>query len=203
MNIYISKEYTNVFLENLKEIPIIDDYNIDRERLGKEKIKLHSESPTTDVFSELIKIMPVDSMIVDQIEYPGSQYILCVGEINVTNFVELTKLGLEFSILTMKDTHLRFNAWVRLDKLNQLYSLNQVSKLSSINGAIEEYTFFVIEAADGSINEIHKVIAEFTNEYIIKGKEVYAKILLQDFSKVFHKIADLYLKIDIIDANEN
>lgn len=203
MNIYVSKEYANVFLENLKEIPIIDDYNLDRERLGKEKVIINSKAQNIDVLTELISIMPIDSMIVDQVEYPGKQYILCVGEVNPINFQKLVEIGVEFSILTMKSDHLRFNAWVDLNKLQQIYTSEFVNNLSSINGMIEENTFFVIESADGKVNEIHNIISEYSNEFIIKNDDIYVKLFMKDFSSIYSRIESLFKKIDIIDANSN
>lgn len=199
MNIYISKSHKDIFIEKLKEIPIIDDYILDRERLGKEKIKVLTNTNTSDVITELADILPVDSMIVDQVDYPGKEYILCVGEISFSDFSYLKEKNINFSIVTKKQETFRFNAWIHFSQLEDIFQSGKVFHFSSINGQIKEETFFVIEVHANEIDDMHKSITAFSDAFIIKDNKIYVKLLMQQFTKVFEQIKDKYTKIEIID----
>ena len=199
MNVYISKANKNYFLEKLKEISIIDDYILDRERLGKEKIKLVTEANSNDTIKELISILPVESMIVDQTEYPGKEYLLCIGEVAFENFNFLYEMNVHFSIVTIKENVIRFNAWVHFSNLLELHESKKVDNFSSINGKIEDTTFFIFEGTEDHVNIIYDEISKYSSEFIIKENKIYVKLLLQDFCKVYENTKETYNRIDIID----
>lgn len=203
MNVYISKKYKDLFLEKLKEIPTIDDYILDSERLGKEKIKLQTNGQINNSIAELVEILPIDSMIVNQVEFPGKEYLLCVGEVTISNFAYLQDNNLNFSIITKKDEAIRFNAWIHFSKIESIFTSNKVENFSSISGKINEQTFFIIEIEESHVNNIHKFISTISSEFIIKDNKIYVKLFMHDFTRVFHQMQGNYNKIQIIDERVN
>lgn len=199
MNVYISKKFNDFFIEKIKEITTIDDYILDGERLDKQKIKIKTNTRTTDVISELLDILPEDSMIVDQSEYPGENYILCVGEIERSQISELLNKDIIFSIITLKKETVRFNIWVNFSQIESIFNELKIINFSSINGKIREKTFFVIEFKKEYVNEFHKIVSMFSNDFIIKDNNFYVKLLLNDFSSIYKEMEGKYEKIEIID----
>lgn len=201
MNIYVSKEDKDFFIEKLKEIPVIDEYILDRERLGKEKIKVVASNSTNEAIEEIVFALPVNSMIVDQTEYPGKEYILCVGEITTENFSWLISLNVSFSIITRKEKTIRFNAWVHFKQLEDVFNSKKIEQLSSINGEIKNETFFLIEAIEKYENVLFENISKYTSNFIIRENAIYVKILMKDFTEIYNSIENKFSKIEIIEEN--
>jgi uncharacterized protein YnzC (UPF0291/DUF896 family) len=199
MNIYIPKNESKEFLEKLKEIRIVDDYKLDSSRFGKEKIKIQSRYSNVENIQYLLPYLPQQSVIIANTEYPGKEYILCVGEINFSDFYSLKETDAIISIITKYPSTIRFNAWVHFSKLNEFFHNKFIKNLTSINGKIGSKTYFIIEAHENDIDFLHKIITNYSNEMIIKENKLFVKLLLHDFSKLYEQIQNNYEKIEIID----
>ena len=199
MNIYVSNEMKNILLEKLKENQIIDEYILDRERLGKTKINIRSKENSFNTIKELIDILPNNSMVVDQIEYPGNDHILCVGEIEYNKINYFEEKDFILSIVTKKENYLRFNAWIKYENIEEIFHEKNIKNFSSINGKIIEKTFFIFETEKDKTDYVYNTLSTYTNEIIIKEEKIYVKLLLQNFTEAYKKLKKEIFRVEIID----
>jgi len=202
MNVYILQKYLNVFLEKLKENDNIDDFILDKVRLGKQKIILSSKTNMYDTIESLVPSLPKHSLIVNDTEHPGHEYILCVGEIPISEISFFQKNKLDLTIITKKNGKIRFNSWIHLSKLEELHTTNIIENFSSVNGKIQKHSYFIFETDRHRIDLLCGILSNISNEYIIRDNKIYVKLLLKDFTKSFNQLKKRYTYIEIVD-NEN
>jgi hypothetical protein len=198
MNIYVFKKDLDVFLENLKENKNIDDFILDKVCFGKQKINIFPRKNHHKIIESLIPILPNHSMITDKMQSPSKEYILCIGEMNLSYFPYFEQQDFHFSIITQTENKIRFNSWVHLSKVEEWFRSNTIESFSSINGKIEESCYFVFEA-ERDINPIFEVFSKLSNEFIIRDNKFYVKLFLKDFTKSFEQIKPYYKKVEIVD----
>lgn len=199
MNIYVCDKNKKEFLEKLKEIQIVDDYYLDRSRFGKAKIKVESKYNDYDKINLLMPYLPENSLIVDQTEYPGKEYLLVVGEVSFFDFDKIKNSSISFSILTKQRQGIRFNGWIKIEELEKYYHKPYINNLTSINGKINNETYFLFETK--FIEDVSELLHHYSDGIIIKNNEIYVKLLLQEFIEVYKKIKAKIEKIDIIDED--
>lgn len=202
MNIYIPTKNQPDFLKKLKEIKIIDDYKLDRSRFGKEKIMIDSRLKKQEKMELLIPYLPTDSIMVYDTEFPGKEFILCVGNVNYDDFSNLLRENIKLSIITKKVDHIRFNVWLPLSDVYDFKQKSYIKNLTSINGKIEKRSYFIIECQENQIENVKEKISMYSTDMIIKGENIFVNLLLKDFSELFEMIREAYERIEIIDQDE-
>lgn len=202
MHIYIPKKKSAFFLDKLKEISIIDDYILDSSRFGREKIKVESKWNTPEHIDQLLPYLPKDTVIVDKTDYPGPAFFLLVGEVHITEFDRLKEEQIQLTILTKKDESVRINGWVPFSQLETVYQLDYLTDVTSMNGQIKDSTYFAFTSTPESLPTLVRHISTHSNDYIIKDRTVYVKLLLQDFSTLYATSGFHAEKIDILDEGE-
>ena len=200
-HLYFTKN-SHLFLDKLKEISIIDDYILDKSRFGREKIKVESKYNTPEKIQQLLPYLPIDTVIVNETDYPGNEYFLLVGELYLSDFFRLNDEKLIISILTKKEETVRINAWVSFSDLEKISKSDYLFDLTSMNGKIDHETYFSFETKSEWFNDAYEIISIYSSDYIIKDNKLYVKLFLQDFSKVYPKVRTLCDKIEIIDVGD-
>ena len=201
MNLYIPKFLADIFLEKLKDIPTIDDYILDKEQLGKQKVILDAPSLSCKDYQSLVERLPAESMIVDKLDFPGKEYFLCVGEVSVDHFSSLINEEISISIVTKKNDRIRFNGWVKYEDILYFFDIPYIEELSSINGLIENETLFSFSVEKDHLGTVYQLLMESASRVIIKNNKIYVKLLLEKFVSVFPKVKEKYKNLEIIDKN--
>lgn len=200
MNLYIPLNHLNIFLQNLKEFPKYDDYKLDGERFGKQKIVFNKIQDKSQFFDYIFPLLPNNCMFVFPDTIKSRHYTLTIGLIDIENLSYLKEIDAIPSILTKKDNQIRFNAWIHNSLLEKVRTDNLIDTFSSIKGEINEKPYFIFSSQ--YIDELLPLIATESNEYIIKSNEIYVNLSLQFFSRQYNELAVLFDKAEIVDKGD-
>lgn len=201
MNLYINKKNNEEFLKKLKEIRIIDDFIFDRERFGKQKIKLKSKHHILEVALEILPFLPQETMIVNKTKPSNKDDLLCIGEIAYSDFFRLKNEDVEISIITDKNDRLRVNFWIDLKNLNDFYKKNYIKNLSTVNGQIKKMIAMILVSKKNNVNEMFKNISKYSNEFIIKGDKFYITMDIEKTKEFIIEAKEYYKSIEFIDID--
>lgn len=201
MNLYIPLNDLNIFMQNLKDFTKYDDYFLDGERLGKQRIVFTKIEKENQFFEDIFPFLPSNSMLVfSEIMNNNKDFLLCVGDVDINNINYLIDANVIPSIYTKTEDRVRLNFWVSCSDLNKIYNDGVVSNFNTIKGKINERPFFVLETSN--VNSLLNNIQQDTNKYIIKNNKIFVNLSLTFFCENYEILSPLLEKVQIIDKDE-
>lgn len=200
MILYVPINELNLFLQILKDFPNYDDYMLDGERLGKQKIIFNKNFSENQFFEEIFPYLPLNSMLVFSAEKTKDTHILCVGDIDFHQLHYLSKLNIVPTIFTKTGDRIRLNVLVPYETINNIFQDGLIQNFNTINGEIDEYSLFLLET--DYIDELLSIISRTECQYIIKNNKIFVNLSLKFFCDSFHEISPLIEKLDIVSKGD-
>lgn len=130
LNIYVLSKHKDIFVEKLKENPIVNDIFLSEERLEKTKV-IVTFNKGEDLYDKIIKMLPDGAMLTDTTKRPSKEYALCVGEILEKDFY---LIGNDIhSIINKSGERIKFNSWIKEDDLSKYYQAEKIINFTKLS----------------------------------------------------------------------
>lgn len=202
MNIYIEEKYVKFFLGKFKDFSFIADYHLDGLQFDKQRVVIRSLLSPHETLEQLLPHLPINTIVAANTEYPGKRYLLCVGEIPIDQFSYFKKEAISLSIITMKESTVRFNAWIDGSQIIDLFRHPDIHEFSSINGKFKEKTHFILEVEEAQLPFVTRQLSTYTDEYLVRDDKVYLHIELRLFENMMADLGDAYQSIVVFDEED-
>lgn len=199
MYIYLLKEKESEFMFFLKENSLSDDIILDRNNFNEHKIKLHIKSESLSLIANHFLTMPTGTMFTNQLESPGKEYILCIGDVDDYDFFVFLKSINRCAIATRKSGGVRVNTWVHFEDLHSLRESRLIHNLTSTSGTIGEFVWIYFEPFTKKHSKLVEKVFLYSDECIIREGQFYVKCLTHDFSDLMKEVSDCYERYEIVD----
>jgi len=200
MNLYIPLDSFKIFEKKLKELQKYDDYYLDGNRFGKQKVCFPSARNAKDFLDKVFPILPENSAFVHNPTHVEKDYMLCIGTINSSNLHYLKNKHIIPSVVTKRANTARLNIWVSCSYLEEIRVQQQIQEFSSMKSVIVEKPYFVFSTF--AMDSLLQLISPLTNEYIISKNKMYVNLSLNVFCQEYNHFSPLLEKVEIVDKND-
>ena len=203
MYIYLLKNKEVKFLHFIKEIGQSDDIILDRNIFNAHKIKLLIQPLLFSTIANHFLSMPEETTVTHQIENPGKEYILCIGEVNEDDFFVFYKKieQKNVALITRQPRKVRVHIWVHYNDIYSLFASKVIHSFTTIGGQISERVWVRLECEKKKHSEIREKVFTYSDECIIKDRQIYVKCLTHEFSTLIGSIIADVNHYEIVDED--
>jgi hypothetical protein len=143
--------------------------------------------------------MPEGTLCTFTLDKPGDAYILCIGNVNDSDFFVVSKQPYTIAMATKLNVGNRVHLWVHHRDLAYLYESQLLHSLTTACGRVESSVWVCLEPKIEKYSDLQEKVLSSSHECSIKEGQIFVKCLLHDFSSIITEHENLIESFEIVD----